>query len=154
MVNIYLTFEEKTKENYDSRIPSVTSDIASDSIDDIFGDGVLEKVKDLPAFINECYRILKVGSKANFHGAYYNSAKAWSSPFNIRGVSEMSLNFASKDWREQTKYSEATILANFDVAANFAIEESCVQRAEETRNFWMQRYSNIVQIVCFTLTKK
>jgi len=153
-VKIYFTYGEETKDDFQSWIADLTHDITTESIEEIYGVGVLEKVKSLPGFIEECYRMLKPGAKAVFSSAYYAHINAWASPLNIRGISEASLNFASKDWREQSKYSELSILCNFDVAVSFAVEESVSHRAEDVRLFWMQRYLNVVQAVVFTLTKK
>ena len=154
MSKIYFTFGNESREGFESRVPSPPSPEANDSVEEIQGEGILERVPNLILFIDDCYRILKPGGVATFSASHYGSAKAWASPLAIRGISEASLNFANKDWREQNKYTEATVLSNFEVGGSFACEESAMQRCEEARQFWMSRYLNVAQAILFTLTKK
>jgi SAM-dependent methyltransferase len=152
-MKIHFTYSSETKEEFESKVPMRTSDLANESVDEISGQDVLEKIPDLVAFVDECYRILKPGGKCNFSSPFYASSGAWVSPITVRGISERTLNFASKVWREQVKFSDATVLANFDVVGQVAIEETSMQRAEEVRAFWLARYLNTAQAIMFTLTK-
>lgn len=142
------------KEGFDTLAPGSTALVPSDSVDEIEATGVIEKVPNVVSFIEECYRLLKLGAKMTVNSAHFSSSLAWASPLNVRGVSEASLNFASKDWRKQAAYSEAPIQCNFEIAANFAVENSCAQRSDDARMFWMQRFNNVVQAVILTLIKK
>lgn len=153
-MKIHFTYSEDKKEGFDSFVPLTTNSLGDESVDEISGDGVIEKVHSLIIFIEECYRLLKVGGIATFSSPHYASNLAWQSPLNVRGISELSLYFASKEWRKQSKYSEAMLICDFDVVGNFAIEQSCMQRSEDARSFWIQRYNNVAQAVIFTLTKR
>lgn len=153
-MKIYFSYGSEIREGYESTLPSITSHLSNDSIEEIQGQDVLEKVPSLIRFIEECYRILKPEGKAIFSSPIYSSTKAWSSPLAIRGISEYTLNFSSKDWREQNKYTEAMILANFEVNGQVAIEQSYMQRSDEARAFGVKCYNNIAQALLFTLTKK
>lgn len=152
-MKIYFTYNSETRDGYESHSPEITSDIPDDSVDEVIGEGVLEKVPNLHTFIEELYRILKKGEKAKLTSAYYASNRAWLSPLTKRALCEASLNFANKEWREQNKYSEVTVKADFRVDGNFSIEDQCVQRSEAAKLFWLARYNNVIQSIAFTLTK-
>lgn len=154
MRKILFTFNDETRDGYESRNVNYLSDIEDESVDEIIGENVIEKIPDLVKFIDECYRILKFEGKAVFTSPYYASIRAWISPLNIRGVSEFSLNFSSKKWREDNKYTEAVVKADLEVGAQFMLEEAVMLRADEVKSFWMSKYSNVVQAVMFNLTKK
>lgn len=153
-MKLFFTYTNEVREGYESKVPLKTSDLENDSVDEIIGDYVLEKVSNLTLFIEECYRIIRKGGVVTFTSPYFSSSKAWVSPLTVRALSELSLNFADKNWREANKFSEVQIIADFEVVGSFAIEESGMQRAEEVRRFWMDKYLNVVQAVIFKLTKR
>lgn len=153
-MKIFFTYSSEIKEGFDSKIPLGTSDIPTESVEEVLGENVIEKVSNIIAFIDEVYRILAPKGVAKFTAPYYASKGAWSSPLTVRAICDETLNFASKDWREQTKFSEGNIICNFEVNGQFAIEQQVMHRAEEVRHFWLQRYNNVAQAVIFTLTKK
>jgi len=153
-MKILFTYGVDSRDGLTPKLPGVTSDIPSESIEEIQGEGVLEKVPSLLTFIDECYRLLPAGGKAIFSAPYYASSKAWTSPLTIRGITEYSLNFSDKTWREANKFTEATVLADFEIQGSFAIEDSCMQRSEEARQFWINKYLNVAQCVLFTLIKR
>jgi len=151
---IYFTYGTETQEGSVTMVPLTTAHLPDESVDIIEGAGVIEKVKDLPKFIEECYRLLKVGGTAKFSSPHYASNNAWTSPLTLRGISESSLNFSSKEWRTQYKFTEIPMICDFEVVGSFSVEAECTQRSDIARNFWMHRYNNVVQAVIFTLTKK
>jgi hypothetical protein len=154
MQKLFLTYSEKTRDGYISVLPETLSGIEAESVEEIQGEDVLEKLPDLIKFIEECYRILIKGGKITLSSPYYASAQAWGSPLNIRGVSERTLNFASKDWRDANKWTDRFVKADFEVAGSFAVEESVTHRAPEVQQFWTNRYLNVAQAVFLVLTKK
>lgn len=153
-MKILFTHNDEVKDGFESKNPDYISEIPTESVDEIEGTCVLEKVPNLIDFIENSYRILKFGSKATFTCSYYASTRAWASPLTIRGLSEYSLSFSQKQWREDNKYTEAVIKADFDVSVQFLLEQTVTQKAEPVRLFWMNKYLNVVQSVMFTLTKK
>lgn len=154
MKKIYLTYGTEDREGLDTVGIATLANIESDSIDEIQGNNVLEKVPDLVYFIDECYRILKPECKAIFSSAFYLSRGAWVSPLTKRGLSEHSLNFSDKNWREQTKFTEVDCKANFEVQGSFALSQEILNRSEEARLFWMSKYANVAEAVMFTLIKR
>ncbi|OQB10447.1 MAG: hypothetical protein BWY21_00368 [Parcubacteria group bacterium ADurb.Bin216] len=153
-MKLYFSYGLEEREGFVTANPEDLSFYENESIEEIQGQDVLEKVPDLIYFIDECYRILKPGSKCVFSSQHFANSGAWRSPLTKRGISEQSLNFASKEWREQFKFTEAEVSADFEVLGSFAIEQDVLQRNEETRAFWMRRYLNIANCVFFTLNKK
>ncbi len=155
-MKIYFTYGTETREDFGSLHPSAinTTNIEPNSIDEIQGQDVLEKVPNLIFFIEECYRILKPEAKAIFSSPHFASAAAWRSPLTIRAIGEQSLNFSSKSWREEAKYTESVVNCDFEVQGSFALEQDVMNRSEEARQFWMRRYVNVAQAVMFTLIKK
>ena len=153
-MKIFFTYTAEKKEGFESRVPGGTKDLEADSVDEIQAENVLEKVDDIIVFIEECYRILRKDSKIIFSSPYYASSNAWTSPKTKRGICENSLVFASKVWREANKFSEADILADFEVTGQFAVEAEVTYRNVDVQAFWTKRYNNVAQAVLFTLTKK
>jgi len=153
MEKILFTYGSDVKEGFTSMTPLGINKLNEDSIDEVEAIGVAERIPNLIEFIETLYRVLKVGSKATFVSSHYRNDLAWANPYNIRGISELSLNFASKQWRENSKFIDS-VSCDFEVVGNFAIESSFMQRSEDARGFMIKHYNNVVQSVIFTLTKK
>lgn len=153
-MKLYLTYSEKTRDGFTSTVPSALETLKDESVEEIQGEEIIERVPDLIKFVEQCYRVLVPEGKLILSSPYFASSAAWASPFAIRGVSEKTLNFASKNWREQSKWSDAFVRANFEVSGSFAVEESVSHRAEDVRQFWMSRYLNVAQAVVLQLVKK
>jgi SAM-dependent methyltransferase len=156
MVKIFFTYSTDAKEGHDSRLPGYTNkEMYQDgSVDEIIGDNVIEKVPNLVAFIEECYRLLKPGGKAVFTSPHYSSGAAWASPLVVRGVCESTLNFSSKEWRTQYKFSEVPTVIDFEVTGQMAVDQDTLCRNDEAKAFWMKRFTNVVQHIILTLVKK
>lgn len=153
-MKIHFNYGTGLKDGLTSTKPGTTAVIADGVVEEITGDYVLEKVPDLVEFIKECYRLLPTGGKASFTAHYYAGVNAWASPLNRRGISETSLNFASKDWRTANNFTDVIFDVDFEVVGNFATDASIASRADEVKNFWLNKYLNVVQLVVFNLTKK
>lgn len=136
---------------------ALKSSIEQNLFDVIKGQGILEKIADLPSFIEAVYHNLKVGGKAEFTSPYYTSTLAWADPTNLRGLSELSMNFASKEWRAQNNFEQTygrELECDFVIGCNFAVDQAALQRSEEAKAFWLVRYNNVAQAVMFSLEKK
>lgn len=153
-MKLYFTYGSDLKEGFVPQVPMTTSILADESVDEIVGDYVIEKVPDLAAFIDECYRLLRPGSKAIFTAYHFGNTLAWTSPITKRGISETSLNFASKDWRAAAKFSDCIVKADFEVTGAFSVDQESQNRSDEAKTFWIKRYLNVAHQVIFTLTKK
>lgn len=153
-MKLHFSYSNEQKEGFETHSPEASCWKASDgAVEEISGTDVLEKVPNLVAFIDYCYRILKPGGKASFSAPYYASARAWTCPTTVRGMSEPSLNFSNKAWRDETKWTEVACDANFTIEVQFAIELIATTRSDDAKAFWMNKYNNVVQMVVFVLTK-
>lgn len=150
---IYFNYDDKEREGFERFHPAHIVGLDAETFSEITGEGVLEKILDPIAFVENCYRILKPEGIATFTAPYYASWQAWNDPRNIRGICQGSLNFADKTWREQNNCPD---LANcdFEVGCNFAIDLVATQRSEVAKEFWINRYTNIIQSIMFTLKKR
>ena len=86
-----------------------------DSVDEVMCSQYLEHVPDTMKFMNELWRVLKLGAKATIVTPYYTSVKAWQDPTHVKAISEYSYLYYTKGWREQEKLTHYPIKANFDV---------------------------------------
>lgn len=153
-MKILFTYGSNTKEGFTPYVPGTTDLLVHESVEEIAAEDVIGKVPNLIKFVEECYRLLRPEGKLTCSAPHYSSSLAWTSPLTVRGIAESSLNFASKDWREQSKFTDATINANFEVAGNFVVDQETLARSDDAKQFWMKRYSNVVQSVILCLTKK
>jgi ubiquinone/menaquinone biosynthesis C-methylase UbiE len=153
-MKIYLTYGTEDREGLETVGIAALANLPNDSVDEIQGNNVLEKVPHLAYFIDECYRVLKPEAKAIFSSPFYLSRNAWASPLTIRALSEYSLNFSDKAWGEQNKFTELTVHSNFEVQGSFALTQEIMTRSEEARLFWTQKYANVAEAIMFTLIKR
>lgn len=149
---VYFSFGPEEKEGFEKYSCLDTSRFNDNSIDEIAGSFVLERVFDLVAFIKEMHRILKPGAKAIFCSTYFAASEAYTDPRNLRKLSEFSLNFASKKWREANKF-DLEIDFDFEVLTGLAVDPFFQLRSTEVQQWAMFRHLNGAKTVHFTLTK-
>ena len=125
----------------------------ADSVDEVQGIGVLETTPDLFRFMNDLHFMMKSGAKATLIAPYYAAAEAYNNPFAIRGISEQSLNWTSKTWRELNKVTYNTN-TDFEVTIGLTFDEALKLRAEEVQVHWRTHFLNVIKIVHFILVKK
>ena len=152
-MKLYFSYgKEVAPEGFEKR--SFVIGMPETDIEEISALGVLEKHPDPVAFVTACYHALKPGGKVIFASVYYASIEAWMSPLTVRGVSECSLNWASKSWREQNKFTEIETGVDFDVLVGMGIEEMVKLKSDDLQVFWRTRYNNVSKAIYFTLTKR
>lgn len=123
------------------------------AFDEIGVEGVIERCPHLVGFICSLDAVLAPGGKIIISAPHYASTGAWEHPYTKRGISESSLNFVSKAWRESKK-TLLELSLDLEVVGQVAIEQSLNTRNQETKDFWLRRYNNVAQCILFTLTKK
>jgi len=89
------------------------------SVDEIFISHYLEHVGDLVKFMNEIYRILKIGGKAKIIAPYYNSIRCWQDPTHTQAISENSFFYHFRDWRKVNGLDHYSIKTNFLINYEF-----------------------------------
>ena len=151
----YLTFgKEEAPEGFTALKPSQLSEQADGSVEEIQGPNVIEKIQDLVSFMEQVHRVLPTGGKAFFASGYYGCVNSYMSPLNVRALSEGSMNWCSKDWREQVKFTEIDTKIDFEVAVSFSTDASLNLRSDEVQHLWRTTRLNCVLGVQFTLTKR
>lgn len=153
-MKILFSYNNDSKDQFELKSPDVISTLDTESVDEIEARSVIEKISDHVKFIDECYRILKPQAKVTFVSPYYATTAAWASPLTRRALSETSLNFINKKWREDNKIAEVSSISNFDIAIGVATDDQYWKtRPEEHRAFAMLRWNNVLQAIHFICTK-
>ena len=143
------TFPWRTKHN-------PHENIESNSLKRITCIGVFEYVpgKLRGEFMDELYRVLEEGGKATFVTAYFNSARGFQDfRYEWPPLCEQSFLYFNKGWRETNKI-ETTLICDFDFTYGYSFEPETESRNNDSKSFWVKRYSNCVEGLHITLTKK
>jgi hypothetical protein len=127
-----------------------------ESVTEIVVIGVLEFVpgKERGKFIDECYRILVPEGKMTITVPYWHS---WRAYYDARmewpPFCEQSFLCYNKAWREgNTKGLD--LECDFDFTYGYAWEAETLARNDESRAFWTKHYTNSVDALQLTLTKR
>lgn len=113
------------------------------------------KTKDMFfAFIDEVYRMLKVGGKATLIFPCATSTRAFQDPTHRRFIPAATAYYFSKQWREMNKLDHYNVNCDFDFVVGESINGNWVNRSQETKVFANMSYWNVVDDLHFILTKK
>lgn len=128
------------------------------SVDEIFCSHFVEHLSgpERIPFFNELYRILKDGGKARIITPYYKSVRAVQDPTHKwPPLAENSYLYLNKGWRQANKLEHYLgFTCNFDYLGTYSIQDPEVgQREESARNFWIDKYWNVVADLIVDLTK-
>lgn len=124
-----------------------------DSVDEIFCHHYIEHTPDLISFVNELYRIMKVGAKAELIAPYYSSIRAWQDPTHLRAISEATFYYFNKEWRFVNKLDQYPITADFDIDCRYIMEKEWLDKDGEELKFAIKHYINVVHDILAILTK-
>ena len=131
---------------------------ADDSVDVIYTCHFLEHLdgEERMKFFNECYRILKVGGKMRHVHPYYKSVRAVQDPTHKwPPISENSYFYWDKNWRALNKLDHYPINCDFEFNIYYAWQDpTVVNRSEETRTFFIDKYWNVVADMIVDMTKR
>ena len=128
--------------------------IKDKSVDEIFCSHYIEHTKDLMKFMNECHRILKDTGKMAIIAPYYNSVRAWQDPTHVRAISEFTFMYFNKEWRKNNKLEHYPITCDFDFSYGYILNGDWVNRSEEARQFAFRHYTNCINDIQVTMTKR
>lgn len=129
-------------------------DIESESAEDIICSHYVEHTVDLIKFMEEVYRILKPGGKIKVIAPYYNNMRAWQDPTHKRAISEATFLYFNKGWRDTNKLDHYGIVSDFDFVYGYDIVNEWAMKNEESRNFAIKHYTNVINDIHVTLTKR
>lgn len=107
-------------------------------------------------FFDECYRILKPGGKMRHIHPYYKSVRAVQDPTHKwPPISENSYLYWDKKWRESNKLDHYPIKCDFEFNIYYTWQDATIaNKNEETRNFSIDKYWNIVADLIVDLKKR
>lgn len=130
----------------------------NNSVDVIYSSHFVEHLDGIEriAFFNECYRILKPNGKMKLIHPYHKSDRAVQDPTHkFPPICETSYLYWTKAFREANKLGHYLGDCNFDFNIYYTFNDgSWLQKNEETRNFAITHYSNVVADMIVDLTKK
>jgi predicted SAM-dependent methyltransferase len=108
-------------------------------------------------FFNEMYRIMKKGAKMRHIHPYYRSSRAVQDPTHkFPPICENSYLYWNKSWREMNKIGHYLGTCDFEVTGMHYtfMDNSWTQKNEETRNFAIRHYTEIVADMIVDLIRK
>jgi SAM-dependent methyltransferase len=98
-------------------------------------------------FVNELYRVLKVGGKAAIITPHWSSARAYGDlTHQWPPVSEFWFYYLAKAWRDYT--------CDFDATWGYSLHPTLMTRNQEFQQFAMNFYKEAAQDLHATLTKR
>jgi len=128
--------------------------IESDSAEEVICNHYIEHTSDLMKFMEEVYRILKIGGKLKIVAPYYNSVRCWQDPTHVRAINEATFFYYNKGWREVNKLDHYPLSCDFDFTYGYNMATEWANRSEEARNFAIKHYNNVVNDIIVTMTKR
>ena len=114
----------------------------------------IEHVQDLMKFMDEVYRVLKKGATAMFVAPYYSSMRSMQDPTHIRPISEATFLYYNKKWREDNKLDHYPIHCDFDFTYGYVLAPEWVNRSQESRDFAIKHYNNVITDIQVVVTKR
>lgn len=127
---------------------------ADNSVDELNASNVLEHTKDLMKFMNECYRIMKVGAKFHVLCPYHTSTGAWQDPTHTRAISEMTFYYFDKQKRDDWKLSHYPITTDFTYTYTFMLSGEWAGKPENEIWHGIKHYFNVCEFIQVELTKR
>jgi hypothetical protein len=85
---------------------------------------------------------------------YYSSMRCWQDPTHARAISEASFLYLNEQWRKDNKLDHYPVSCDFDFQYAYNIDQQWGQRNVETQGFAIKHYSNAVNDIIVTLTKR
>lgn len=127
------------------------------SVDEVFSSHTIEhfsgpqRVK----FMEELYRVMKVGAGAKFVFPYWNSSRAIQDPFHAwPPLCEASFLYFNKGWMTANKLDHYGIKCDFDFTYGYAFNAMWQTRAQEARDFAIRNYVNAIDDLHVTMVKR
>lgn len=124
------------------------------SVDEVNISHYIEHVRDLVKFMNELHRVMKPSAECSIVAPYYSSIRAWQDPTHVRAISEATFLYFNQEWMKANGLDHYGITADFDFSYGYSIDPAWQNRSEESRNFAIRHYINVVSDIQVVLKKK
>lgn len=112
---------------------------------------------DRPRFMEECFRILKVGGQMTVLTPYWSSMR-YHQDFSHKfpAINESSFLYFNKKWREDNRLTHGVydIKCDFDYTYGYIMDQEVSTRNQEYQFAAIKHYNNAVSDLIVTLTKR
>jgi SAM-dependent methyltransferase len=105
-------------------------------------------------FMDELWRILKVGGKARIVAPYGWHSRAWQDPTHKRPIVRETFLYYNRAWREANRLGHYPIRANFDTNVGVTLTPELGARSEEYRNHVLEHNINEAPDIIANLVKE
>jgi SAM-dependent methyltransferase len=106
-------------------------------------------------FVNELYRILKPGGKAQIIVPHWSSCRAYGDlTHQWPPVSEFWFYYLSKSWREVNAPHNDAYICDFEATWGYSLHQGIVSRNPEYQQHALQFFKEAAQDIIATLTKR
>lgn len=133
--------------------------IADGTVDAIFSSHFFEHIPALkrPVFMDEVYRVLKVGAQATFIAPYWSSMRAVQDfTHEWPPICEATFQYFNKGWRAVNKlrHGHYDMKCDFDFTYGYALDGGVFVRNPEWQQFALKHYIQAANDIHVTLTKR
>lgn len=131
--------------------------VPDESVEEIYSAHLMQRFtgNERPAFMDEMYRILKIGGKLTIVAPYWTSARSIQDFMHQwPPIVEQSFLYFNKNWREQAGAKDYPVKCDFDFTYGYAYEQETTMRSDETKPHWVKHYVNAVNDIQVVLTKR
>ena len=129
----------------------------NDSVDEVHCSHFVEHLTQSERihFVNELYRVMKPGAKAQLITPHWASCRAYGDlTHQWPPVSEFWFYYLAKAWREVNAPHNDTYTCDFEATWGYSLHQSLGVRNQEFQQFAMQFYKEALQDIIATLVKK
>jgi predicted SAM-dependent methyltransferase len=106
-------------------------------------------------FMEEAYRIMKIGAKLHITCPYYTTGIAWQDPTHRRAITEQTFFYFDKGWRERSKLEHYPITTHLETRIDgYDLYPDVENKTIDEKKFSMRHLSNFIANLKVTLTKK
>lgn len=130
--------------------------IPSASVQSATLSGVLEYMPgpDRGRFMDELHRILVPGGTATLSTPYWSNLRAYEDfTYAWPPLSDASFLCFNKAYREQNR-PHLKLSCDFDFVPGYSVEGDVANRSQESRDYALRHYTNVIQALHITLTKR
>ena len=128
--------------------------LKANSVDEAHASHYIEHTRDFFGFLDELYRVLKVGAKATLIAPYMLSRRAWQDPTHTRAICEQSFLYGNKEWREVNKLSHYPVSCDYDFCFGYNMTPEWASKSHEAIQFALKHYWDVANDIVVTLTKR
>ena len=128
--------------------------IESESVEEAHVAHYVEHTRDLIAFMNELYRVMRPGAVCTVIAPYYTSIRAWRDPTHTRAISEETFLYFDATWRRQRGLDHYPIRCDFACTFGLGLYPEWTKKNPDELKFAVRHYWNVVTDIHAKLVKR